>query len=171
MKLHINESTKNEVMTKYKNKEEIETSFSTYASLPNYNNTKTFRVYTIYAEYCNVAEYGGINYEWVLAGYTDNGVLFLAADDINEYDLRPYMNGEVITDLVGIINAFPEQFYIETLYSDVEKQRIFDAWYKYCINNMPKYRNKLPKGDYTEYDDYLYNYWAGELRNKGISWQ
>ena len=171
IKINLNESTYQEVAKEIENRQDIDTTFRTYTTLTTHYGKK-YPVYIIYVEYRDVAEdIGSHDYQWVLAGYTDNGVLYLTADEIRDYNLNPYMDGEVIIDLEGMIKAFPEQFYIETLYSNEEKKKIFDAWYEYCINNMPKSRNELPRGNYTEYDDDLYNYWAGELRNKGISWQ
>ncbi len=112
--------TYEEVMKKIENREEIETNFSSHAFLPNYNNTKKFPVYIIYVEYRDVAEdFGSRNYQWVLAGYTDNGVLYLTAEEINEKcDLSPYMDGEVITNLEGMIKAFPEEFNIDDVITE-----------------------------------------------------
>lgn len=112
--------TYEEVMKKIENRDEIETNFwSSDAFLPNYNNTKKFPVYIIYAEYRDVAEdIGSRNYQWVLAGYTDNGVLYLTADEIDDYNLHPYMNGEVITNLEGMVKAFPEEFYIDDVITE-----------------------------------------------------
>lgn len=112
IKINLNESTYPEIVKKIENKQDIETTFRTYTTLDTSN--KRYSVYSIYAEYRNVAEEIGIrNYQWVLVGYTDNGVLYLTADEIRDYNLSSYMNGEVITNLKGMIQDYPEAFYIE----------------------------------------------------------
>ena len=113
LKLNLNENTYKEVMKEIENKEDIDTAFRTYTTLDTYHGKK-YSVYNVYAEYRNVAQdLYSYNYQWVLAGYTDNGVLYLTADEINDYNLNPYMDGEVITNLKGMIQAYPEAFYIE----------------------------------------------------------
>lgn len=112
LKLNLNESNYIEVEKKIENKQDIETTFRTYTTLDTSN--KRYSVYSIYAEYRNVAEEIGIrNYQWVLVGYTDNGVLYLTADEIHDYNLSPYMDGVVITNLEEMIQDYPEAFYID----------------------------------------------------------
>lgn len=113
IKINLNESTYQEVAKEIENRQDIDTTFRTYTTLTTYHGKK-YPVYNIYAEYRDVAEDIGIhNYQWVLAGYTDNGVLYLTADEIRDYNLSPYMDGEVITNLEGMIQDYPEAFYIE----------------------------------------------------------
>lgn len=63
-------------------------------------------------------EIGIHNYQWTLVGYTDNGVLYLTAVEIDDYNLNSYMDGEVITNLEGMIQDYPEAFYIEDVVTE-----------------------------------------------------
>lgn len=113
IKMNLNENTYGEVEKKIENKQDIDTTFRTYTTLTTHHGKK-YPVYIIYVEYRDVAEdIGSHDYQWVLAGYTDNGVLYLTADEIRDYNLNSYMNGEVITNLEGMIQDYPEAFYIE----------------------------------------------------------
>lgn len=139
LKLSLNESNYNEVMKEIEDKQDIDTTFSTYATLTTYHGKK-YPVYIIYVEYRDVAEEIGIyNYQWVLAGYTDNGVLYLTADEINDYNLNSYMNGEIITNLKGMIQAYPEAFYIENVITEnLNEDASDDAAYKEFVKNCQK---------------------------------
>lgn len=118
LKLNLNESNYNEVMREIENKQDIDTTFRTYTTLTTYHGKK-YPVYSIYVEYRDVSQdLHSYNYQWVLAGYTDNGVLYLTADEINDYNLSSYMDGEVITNLKGMIRDYPEAFYIEDVITE-----------------------------------------------------
>ena len=116
IKINLNENTYPEIVKKIENKQDIETIFHTRTTLDTPD--KRYSVYSIYVEYQDVSNFGSRNYQWVLAGYTDNGVLYLTADEIDNYNLHPYMNGEVITNLEGMIKNYPEAFYIEDVITE-----------------------------------------------------
>lgn len=124
IKINLNESTYGEVEKKIEDRQDINTTFRTYTTLTTYHGKK-YPVYNIYVEYRNVAQdLYRYDYQWVLAGYTDNGVLYLTADEIHDYNLNPYMNGEVITDLEGMIKDYPEAFYIENQIEESTKKSL-----------------------------------------------
>lgn len=140
IKMNLNESTYREVAKEIENKQDIDTTFRTYTALDTYYG-KTYPVYNIYAEYRDVAEEIGIrNYQWVLVGYTDNGVLYLTADEIRDYNLNPYMKGVVITNLEGMIQDNPEAFYIE---DDITENLNEDASYdiNYVLSMFENFDN------------------------------
>ena len=161
LKLNLNESNYNEVMREIENKQDIETAFRTNTTLDTSN--KRYSVYSIYVEYRDVADFGSHNYQWVLAGYTDNGVLYLTAEEINDYNLNPYMDGEVITNLKGMIQDYPEAFYIEDVVTEnLNEDTSDDAVYKEFVKNCqeaPAYKQIVRicnKYGYNRISDSIY---------------
>lgn len=150
LKLNLNESNYIEVVKKIENKQDIETTFRTYTTLDTSN--KRYSVYSIYAEYRDVATFGSHNYQWVLAGYTDNGVLYLTADEIRDYNLSSYMNGEVITNLEGMIKDYPEAFYIEDTVMETCNNNVMKEWTQ--ANYVKNIRDN-PKKYCTEVANYI----------------
>ena len=163
LKLNLNESNYNEVIKEIENKQDIDTTFRTYTTLDTYHGKK-YRVYNIYVEWRDVAEdLGSYNYQWALVGYTDNGVLYLTADEIRDYDLNPYMDGVVITNLKGMIQDHPEAFYIEDdIAENLNEDASDDAVYREFVKNCqaaPAYKQIVRicnKYGYNRISDSIY---------------
>lgn len=140
----VNESYEfDEIIQKYKDYEDIETAFRSNATVP-----KSGRVDTIYVEYGSSLEWEDPNHYWYLVGYAhgDPGYSsdILSANDILDCDVSSYMDGYYITDLEGMVQAYPEMFYINN--TDLDEactlQENDEPYLRYKVRLTP-YKNMI----------------------------